>query len=206
MRWVLMLSLVALSGCVSELLQETQDTVRNHMCAMRDPEVRVELVLHGIDHVAAAEAALDALAEAVDKDRTLFSVSTEQAPEDVEAWFEEVVRLDGDQLFLHVLPGEDPLVDLWRPGILLLADVDQETARILLMHGLGHAFGVVNAGTPFNDTVTEGREGPQHHEPSPRSVMHAGWHHHETRPETDANYTSYSAAIQDDWRAAEVCP
>lgn len=197
--------MLALSGCVAELLQESQDTVRQHMCAMRDPEVVVELVLH-VDQVQAGQEALDALAAAVDKDRSHFRVVREAPPEDLEAWLDETRLLDGDLLRIHVFPGDDPLIDLMAPGVLRLADVDGETARILLMHGLGHAFGVVNAGTPFNSTMTEGREGPMHHEPSPRSVMHAGWHHHETRPDTNANYTSYSAAIQDDWRAAEVCP
>lgn len=219
---VLLTLVVATSGCVSELLQETQDTVRNHTCALLDPQVQVRMVAYGPVSDAAIEAALATLARAMDAEETRFSWERGEMPDDLDVWATEVARLGNNRLDLHVvaLPGtpEDDLVVNRAPGILMLHAAAIEAAasqtgrsvddvwRIALLHGLGHAFGVVNAGTPFNGTQTEGREGPQHHEPSPRSIMHAGWHNAGTAPRTNATYHQFSAAIQDDWRAGSVCP
>ena len=216
---------VATAGCVTELLQETQDTVRNHTCALLDPSTAVTVVVYdGDDLDGPVAAALHIVENNTQRPALTASHERLDPATDMAAWSASVERLGDGSLTLHVVvlqgDAESPLVQNLAPGVIILhrAAIDaaatatsrgaDDVTRIALLHGLGHALGVVNQGTPFNGTSTVGREGPMHHEPSPRSIMHAGWHNAGTVPRTNATYDAFSVAIQEDWQGAirSVCP
>lgn len=207
--------MVALSGCVTELLQETQETTRNITCAVLQEDLFPVMHVHVYGAQGVAESWPAAIANGTGRSLDSIRVSYEPVPDDFDVWSQSVVRLD-DDVHLHVVFGElaEGTMQIPAPGILVLslpaieagaAMIDRpihDVTRIVALHGIGHLLGVVNAGTPLNSTQTEGRESGMHHEPSPQSIMFSGWHDPQGMPKTQADYATYSDAVRDDWHGA----
>lgn len=78
------------------------------------------------------------------------------------------------------------------------AGVDDVAAAVLLHH-TGHALGMVNNGVPIQDNDLAKRENPPQHDPSPGSVMHAGWHNAKSMPNVTTE--RYGDEMVRDWKA-----
>lgn len=208
-RLAAVVCIVLLSGCVSELLGAEAQTTRNVACAVlseaRSPEAVV--VVHGTGLEGAVAGLLSEWTNATG--RTSFVVRWMPVPS---LPLEELVRtlpgLEEDvALQVVVVPDlpDDATGVLARPGLVAISQAALDAgapAGPLLLHFAGHAIGLVNAGVPLSTTSTAAREAPMHHEPSPQSVMHVGWHHIGTMPKTSAAYNRYSDALRDDMSAA----
>jgi len=218
---VLVVSALLLSGCVTELLGDEVQTVRNVACAVLAHSPRVEIHVHAateLDMQGPVSAFIAELAPLRDPATVSVVTTPTDLPTDLDAWSMEQMVLERDRAVLHVLVREGtadgPTFEALDPGVFVL-DVAalqagaqatgrdlMDVTRIVFLHAMGHELGVVNAGIPLNGTDLSGREGPMHHEPAPTSVMHVGWHAAISMPKSNSTYAGYSAAVHDDWAAA----
>ncbi len=218
-RIALLLTIVALSGCVSEFLGPPTTTTRTIACAVLGGD-DVVIEHHGEPPVGANAAVAAWFANMADvTGSSVDRFSARQGPAiDEEHPIEELAIFARATTILHVVwaPEAEDTMTLLAPGVLQLnltaideavangADADQ-VVRGLLFHGLGHTLGVVNNGIPRYDPDAPERETNGHHEVG--GLMSPRWHRVDELP---ADADRYPESVVRDWQHAaldpRVCP
>ncbi|HET6398021.1 MAG TPA: hypothetical protein VFH47_00525 [Candidatus Thermoplasmatota archaeon] len=224
--------LLALSGCVSNILAPPAGSARDVACRLLRVEDNPLAVLSlevTPDAPPVPASALEEVAQALRNatGRTPQELRTQVAAAPADAGVDEDTIRAWAQRRSNAAPGTLMLRVLWHgarsdetgtqaaPGALAVSGAavlsaasrlerpPEDVARAVLLHHLGHALGVVNRGIPVQNPAIQEREASAGHEPDLASVLAEGWERASTAVWVPgATYDRYSEQVVADWRAA----